>query len=266
VASYSRITDGAGHDWTLIVAAPHSDFDAGLLANVAHTAAAALVAAALMLLIAAWIKRSLAGDAVQLAEAMQRIGDGDLDSPPGPMRSAELSALRDHLHRLQLRLRTDRVTGLANREAILNRLHDRMRPGRRHNDAPLLALLFVDLDRFKAVNERHGHEAGDFVLQTIGRRLRQTVRDTDLVARWAGDEFVLLLDGVGTAEHAHRARDQVERVLRDPVELGPGRDAVELDGTVGLALSPSQAGEPDQLIRQAEEDMFQRKPSSLSQW
>ncbi len=266
LASFARVADGAGHDWAVVVVAPRDDFTGGLMANVAHTLAVALVAAALVLLLGAWVKRLLTRDAGELASSLQRIADGDLETPPGPMRSAEMGALRDGLHRMQLRLRTDHVTGLANREAVLNRLHDRMRPGRRHNDAPLLALLFVDLDRFKSINDRHGHEAGDFVLQTIGRRLRQTVRDTDLVARWAGDEFVLLLDGVGTPEHAQRARDQVERVLRDPVELGPGRDAVELDGTVGLALSPADANEPEALLKAAEEDMLQRKPSSLSQW
>ncbi|MBL8327524.1 MAG: GGDEF domain-containing protein [Rubrivivax sp.] len=266
MATFARVTEGAQHDWALIVAAPLGDFSSALMANIAHTAAAALVAAAVILLLGAWVRQRLGRDAAHLVDALQRIGDGDLDTPPEPMRSAETQVVRETLHRVQLRLRTDRVTGLANREAILKRLHDRMRPGRRHNDAPLLALLFVDLDRFRSVNENHGHEAGDFVLQTVGRRLRQTVRDTDLVARWAGDEFVVLLDGVGTADHAQRARDQVERVLRDPVELGPGRDAVELDGTVGLALSPADGQEPDSLLRAAEEDMLRRKPSSLSQW
>lgn len=267
LAAFARL--GAADDaapWTVIVAAARDDMTTGLRVNAAHTAAAALVAAAAVLVAGAWVRRRIAGDAHELVDAARRIGDGDLDTPPAPMATAELGALRDALRRMQLRLRTDRVTGLANRESVLTRLHDRMRPGRRHNDAPLLALLFVDLDRFKSVNDRHGHDAGDLVLQTIGRRLRQTVRDTDLVARWSGDEFVLLLDGVGTPGNAERVRDQVERVLRDPVELGPGRDAVELEGTVGLALSGGDTPEPESLIRAAEDDMLRRKPSSLSQW
>ncbi len=263
IASFGQITDASGRDWAVIVAAPRSAFTANLLATLMQTTAAALAAVALVLLIGAWVRRRLARDTLELARTVQSISDGDLDTPPAGMQSVELEPLRDGLRRLQLRLRNDRITGLSNREAVLNRLHDRMRPGRRRNDAPLLAMLFVDLDRFRSVNQQHGHEAGDFVLQTIGRRLRQTVRDSDLVARWAGDEFVLLLDGVGTPENAQRVRDQVERVLRDPVELGPGREAVELDGSVGLALALDDALAPDELLRRSEADMLQRKPTPL---
>jgi len=266
LASYARIGADGGYPLAVIVAAPLGDFRSALARSAAHAAASVLVAVAVVLVAGAWVRRRLAGDALELVQSAQRIGDGDLETAPAAMASQELEVVSEALRRMQLRLRTDRISGLANRESVLTRLHDRMRPGRRHNDAPLLALLFVDLDRFKAVNDRHGHETGDFVLQTIGRRLRQTVRDTDLVARWSGDEFVLLLDGVGTPDNAHRVRDQVERVLRDPVELGPGREAVELDGTVGLALSPGDAHEPEALIRAAEEDMVLRKPSSESRW
>ena len=103
----------------------------GLRVNAAHTAAGALVAAAAVLVAGAWVRRRIAGDAHELLDTARRIGDGDLDTPPAPMATAELGALRDALRRMQLRLRTDRVTGLANRESVLTRLHDRMRPGRR---------------------------------------------------------------------------------------------------------------------------------------
>ena len=108
--------------------------------------------------------------------------------------------------------------------------------------------------------------AGDTVLATLGRRLRQTVRDTDLVARWASDEFVLLLDGVGSEDSAEFIRDQVERVLRDTVEISPGGPVAELAGTVGVALYPDDATDPDELMRAAEADMVRRKPASVSQW
>jgi diguanylate cyclase (GGDEF)-like protein len=266
VAGFARLADGTGQDWAVIVAAPRSNLTAGLLANAARTAAAALAAAAVVLILGALIKRRLTRDARELADVAERVGDGDLDTPPGAMGSVELDSLAESMRRMQLRLRTDRVTGLANREAVLTRLHDRMRPGRRKNDAPLVALLYVDLDGFRRINERHGHEAGDTILITLGRRLRQTVRDTDLVARWASDEFVLLLDGVVSFESAEQVRDQVERVLRDPVDLGPNRDAAELGGTVGMALYPGDAEDPDELMRSAEADMMKRKPASVSQW
>lgn len=263
LASYGRTVEGAHEGWSVVVAVPRRTLSAPLTATAVHTAAATLVAVAVMLLLAAWLHRSLLRDARELVAASRRIGEGDLDTPVGPVAGCEFDLVRDGLQRLQLRLRNDRGLGLANREAVLNRLHDRMRPGRRHNDAPLIALLFVDLDRFRMVNQRHGRDAGDLVLQTVGLRLRQTVRDTDLVARWGSDEFVVLLDGVDAAENAQRVRDQVERVLRDPVDLGPGRDGAELEGTVGLALAPSDEQEPEVLLRAAEADMAQRKPPVL---
>jgi diguanylate cyclase (GGDEF)-like protein len=262
VSSFGRLADDGGQDWALIVAAPRSAFTADLLNTVIRSVAATLAAIALVLLIAAWIRRRLARDVLALSHSLQAVADGDLDTPPPPMRSAELQSLREAVRRIQMRLRRDRLLGLANREAVLSRLHDRMRPGRRHNDSPILALMVVDLDRFREVNRQHGHEAGDFVLQTIGKRLRQTVRDTDLVARWAGDQFVLLLDGMASPEDAHRVRDQVERVLRDPVELGPGREAVELAGTAGLAISRAESSTPDDFLRSAEIDMETRKPTA----
>lgn len=260
LVAVAQLDGDPGSSLAVMAAVRRADLVSGVQANAAHTAALALVAVALVLLVGAAARRLVAADALELARSARRIGEGDLDTPPGPMASRELDALRDALQHLRRRLRTDRSTGLANRESVLARLHDRMRHGRRRNDAPLLALLFVDLDRFDRVNARHGREAGDVVLQAIGRRLRQTVRDTDMVARWSGDEFLLLLDGVGSPENAERVRDQVERVLRDPVELGEGREAAELDGTAGLALSPGDASEPEALIRAAAQDMVLRKP------
>lgn len=260
VASWARIADSAGRDWVVLVATPRESLTQPLMRTIAQTAALGLAAGAIVLLLAAWAQRRLLRDADSLAQTLQRMGDGDLETPPADVVSPELGALRAELRRTQLRMRAERVMGLANRETLLTRLHERMRPGRRHNDAPLLALLFVDLDRFADLNERHGREAGDFVLQAIGRRLRQTVRDTDLVARWSGDEFVLLLDGVSNPQNAERVRDQVERVLRDPVELGPGKGAAEPDGSVGLALLADDVQTPEALLRAAEDDMIRRKP------
>ena len=266
LAAYGRLADPAGQDWAVVVAMPTAAFSASLWATAARTAALSLLALTVVLIGGALLQRRVSRDAAELVRAARGVGDGDLDQPPGPMASAELEAVAESMRRMQLRLRTDRLTGLANRDALLTRLHDRMRPGRRQNDGPLVALMFVDLDRFKDINARHGHEAGDTVLATLGRRLRQTVRDTDLVARWASDEFVLLLDGVGSEESAEFIRDQVERVLRDPVELTPGGELAELQGTVGVALYPGDATEPDELMRAAEADMVRRKPASVSQW
>ena len=265
-AGYARVVDRAGLDWAVVVAVPRSDFMGGVEANVLRTVLAGVLAAAGVLALGLFILQWITRDLRRLAEAAQRIGDGDLDTPLGPQRTAELGVLAESFRRMQTRLRTDRLTGLSNRDAVLHRLTERMHHSRRHDDASLLALLFVDLDRFKGVNDRFGHEAGDQVLLTMGRRLRQTVRDTDMVARWAGDEFIVLLDGVTDPAAPERVRGQIEDCLREPVQAGEGREPVVLGGTVGMALYPQDATEPAELIRVADEDMYRRKPVGHTQW
>jgi diguanylate cyclase (GGDEF)-like protein len=262
VASWARVAEGSGRDWVILIATPRESLTRPLMNTTVHTLALGLVAGALAMLLAAWAQRRLLMDAQKLARTLHLMGEGDVETPPAPVASPELAALRDELRRTQLRLSAERHAGLANRETVRRRLHERLRAARRHNDAPLLALLFVDLDRFADINARFGEEAGDRVLQAIARRLRQTVRETDLVARWSGDEFVLLLDGVSHPDSAERVRDQVERVLRDPVELEAGGDAVEPSGSVGMALAPQDAQSPDGLLQHAKADMLQRKRPS----
>ncbi|MCE2657004.1 MAG: sensor domain-containing diguanylate cyclase [Rubrivivax sp.] len=262
VASWARVAEGGGRDWIILIATPRETLTRPLMNTTVHTLALGLVAGALAMLLAAWAQRRLLMDAQKLARTLHLMGEGDVETPPAPVASPELAALRDELRRTQLRLSAERHAGLANRETVRRRLHERLRAARRHNDAPLLALLFVDLDRFADINARFGEEAGDRVLQAIARRLRQTVRETDLVARWSGDEFVLLLDGVSHADSAERVRDQVERVLRDPVELEAGGDAAEPSGSVGMALAPQDAQNPDGLLQHAKADMLRRKRPS----
>jgi diguanylate cyclase (GGDEF)-like protein len=259
-AGFARVVDSAGLDWSVVVAVPRADFMAGVSANVARTVIAGLLAAALAVGLAMFIVRWVARDVERLADAARRVGQGDLDTPLGFQRTSELGELAQAFSEMQYKLRTDRLTGLANREAVMQRLKERMKSHRRTADAEGLAVLFVDLDRFKTVNDRFGHEAGDTVLSTMGLRLRKSVRDHDMVARWAGDEFIVLVDSVPDMRVAEQVRAQLEAALREPVEVHPGQPGVVLGGSVGLALYLGDASEPADLIRAADSDMYRRKP------
>jgi len=265
-AGYARVVDTAGLDWSVVVAVPREDFMAGVSANVVRTMIAGLLAALAVVAIGSIIMQWIARDVRRLADAARRIGEGDLHTPLAPQRTAELGMLAQSFERMQTSLRTDRLTGLSNRDAVIQRLTERMKKGRRHDDAPMMALLFVDLDRFKTVNDRFGHEAGDRVLLVMGKRLHDTVRDSDMVARWAGDEFVVLLDGVRDPSAPERVRAQIEEGLRQPVSVAEGQEPVTLGGSVGMALYPQDADEPADLIRLADEDMYRRKPVGATQW
>jgi diguanylate cyclase (GGDEF)-like protein len=233
---FARVTDSVGLDWTIVVAVPRGDFMGDVTGNVVRTVWVGLVGGLLAVLlglaIVGWVTRDLR----RLSVAARRIGDGDLESPIDVDRPDDLGDLARNFRLMQHKLRTDRLTGLANREAVMQRLSARIQHHRRSSDARAPAVLFVDLDGFKSVNDRFGHDAGDIVLAAVGARLRKGVRDTDMVARYAGDEFIVLLDGVLSEEAVDQVRQNLELELRLPIGGMPGDASVEVGGSIGAAL------------------------------
>jgi diguanylate cyclase (GGDEF)-like protein len=149
----------------------------------------------------------------------------------------------------------DRLTGLANRWLLEERLAHAVARSRRGSGRG--ALLFIDLDDFKAVNDRHGHEVGDRMLVVAAQRLQQVVRASDTVARWGGDEFAILLEGVERHDVAHaKGRELVE-------QLAQPSDAVPMVGplcaSVGVALFPSDGDDAATLMAQADRRMYRAK-------
>ena len=149
----------------------------------------------------------------------------------------------------------DPLTGLPNRALLLDRLGHAAARLARHEGT--LAVLFLDLDRFKAVNDRWGHAAGDRLLVAVADRLRACVRPQDTVARLGGDEFVLLLEAVPDAGEAQRVAERVLRALAPPFAL----DArwVALGGSIGIALGRGGAASPEELLGAADAALYQAK-------
>lgn len=259
--AFSRLRDDAGLEWITVVAMPRSDFMQGVTRNVVGTAVigalAAAAAIALGLTILAWVSRDLR----RLAQAAREIGEGRLDVPMEIRRDDEIGALASSFRWMQQRLRTDVLTGLVNRDVIVRSIAARIDRHRRAGDARPFAVLFIDLNRFKQVNDRYGHDAGDRVLVEIGTRLRGATRSTDQVARYAGDEFVVLLDSVNDAAAAAQIRANIEAVMSEPIRsVEPAGDAATGPlGAVGLAVFPRDAQTAEDLIRAADHDMYARK-------
>jgi diguanylate cyclase (GGDEF)-like protein len=264
--AYDRLRDMAGLDWIIVVAVPRSDFMQGVTENVVRTAAiggvAALVAVAIGLTILGWVSRDLR----QLAEAARQVGKGRLDAPLDIDRSDEIGDLATSFRRLQHKLRIDALTELVNRDMILRCITDRIHQHRRVVDSTPFAVFFVDLNNFKLVNDRLGHDAGDRVLIEMGGRLHASTRAGDLVARYAGDEFVLLINDVRDADTAEQIRRHIERVLHEPLtSIDTGCLAGQvLGGAVGLARYPADADTADDLIKHADADMYARKRAGKS--
>lgn len=145
----------------------------------------------------------------------------------------------------------DPLTNLANRTLFIDRAHHAMQ--RCVRDPARVALLFIDLDDFKKVNDSLGHAIGDALLVAVSERLRGTLREGDTLARLGGDEFAVLLEDVGGAERALDVADRVRRALREPIEL-LGKDIVTRV-SVGIA-SAADASTPAELMRNADLAMY----------
>jgi diguanylate cyclase (GGDEF)-like protein len=168
---------------------------------------------------------------------------------------ADISALEHERRVLRQLAQHDALTQLPNRRLLAEELERSIARVRRHGQK--LALLFMDLDRFKWVNDNLGHEAGDTMLQEVARRLRSTVRAEDLVGRWGGDEFIVVLDAPADAAAALRTAALLQAAIERRVEFaGHG---VSLSASIGVAMYPDDADGQAGLIRGADAAMYRAK-------
>jgi diguanylate cyclase (GGDEF)-like protein/PAS domain S-box-containing protein len=154
----------------------------------------------------------------------------------------------------------DTLTGLPNRRRFLNDLEDAMR--RSAYDGEVSAVLFVDVNRFKLINDSLGHHLGDALLTAIAHRLRAAVRPGDLLARFGGDEFTMLLRDVHGVADAEDIARRILHNLKRPIALPDGR-TVFVDLSIGIATTAT-LDDPDDLLRAADVAMYQAKASSKS--
>jgi len=149
----------------------------------------------------------------------------------------------------------DTLTGLPNRFLLLGRLEQALTSAQRHGSR--LAVLFLDLDGFKPVNDRHGHHAGDELLHEIGHRLRRCIRDCDTVARHGGDEFVLVLTDIRGAEAAAAVAEKILQAVAEPVTVG-GKP-LQVTTSIGIAIYPDSGLDSESLLRAADAAMYEAK-------
>ncbi|WP_282875346.1 GGDEF domain-containing protein [Pseudomonas peli] len=159
------------------------------------------------------------------------------------------------LSRLQFMAQYDQLTRLPNRELLRDRLHTALARARREQSQ--VALLFLDLDKFKQVNDSFGHAAGDQLLQGVAQRIQLCLRESDTVARFAGDEFVVLLEDFHSTDHASVVAEKIRQSLNQPFEVC-GQSQTVLP-SIGIALYPQHAKDEQQLLQHADNAMYQAK-------
>lgn len=146
----------------------------------------------------------------------------------------------------------DVLTDLPNRVQLQDRIAQAIAFAKRH-DAKL-AVLFLDLDRFKEVNDSLGHAIGDRLLQSVAQRLKSAIRDSDTVSRLGGDEFVLLLSEVGQAEHLEQKIEKIHQIITAPY-LVEGND-LRISATIGVSIFPEHGEDAETLIRHSDIAMY----------
>lgn len=157
---------------------------------------------------------------------------------------------------LQDKAETDALTGLLNRAGFNRRLQAMLATsGETRRD---LALLFGDLDKFKPVNDNFGHAAGDIVLKDIANRLNRSIRDGDAAARWAGDEFAVLMP-CDTRAEAEQMADRLCEAVRQPIDIGKAGVAVSVGISIGIALASEAHWDHAELLDQADRLLYGKK-------
>jgi diguanylate cyclase (GGDEF)-like protein/PAS domain S-box-containing protein len=176
-----------------------------------------------------------------------------------------VAVLRDVTERRRLQERLERLahydplTALPNRALFFDRLEGAVARARREERR--FALLFIDLDGFKAVNDRYGHDAGDYLLFEIARRLRLAIRDSDTAGRMGGDEFTVLLENISKPDDAASVAEKIRSSLSEPAVI-PAGASVRVGASVGVAVFPDDGEDGESVLKAADSAMYAIKLSA----
>lgn len=257
---------GNGLHWIVVTAAPLSDFAGEMNFYLLLLGGGVLLILAGALLLSSCIARWITHDLRRLSNAVRKLGEGGTSIDFTIDRRDEIGQLGTALQQMHADLNTDQLTGLCSRAGLLRQLE--LAILRRHSGGAGFAVLFLDLNGFKTINDTYGHEAGDQALIEVGERLRDAVRLGDLVARLSGDEFVLVLWRVEDDEVVERVRRQVAEKMREPlqrVQRFSGAQRVLIGTAIGIALCPRDGEDVQTLMKVADQAMYRNKSASKTQ-
>lgn len=222
-----------GRTWTLAIRSL-PEFDVLQGEDSSRLIAIAGIGLSLLLTLLSWTLLSGRARAIALAQEMTR-------------------ELRESEARFRHQAQHDALTGLPNRTLFSDRLEQALAQAKRHRVR--LALMFVDLDAFKPINDNLGHHVGDFLLKEVAARMQQHVRASDTVARIGGDEFVVLLPSIEQVQDASVLAEIIRRAINQPFEMPDGK-VLSVSSSIGVAVYPENGIDEMQLSRNADSAMY----------
>lgn len=263
-----------GMDWTLCIARNTSDIFASVTRLKDITLITILVAVLITIVLGNLFTRLITRPVSQLIEATRQLGQGKLNISENIKSIQEFNALADELQNKNEHLNQqiaerkeaqkelvqvafhDKLTGLANRALFLDRLEQLIHKSKRKKNY-LFALLYLDLDRFKTINDSLGHAQGDTLLVEVAHRLKSSVRAIDTVARLGGDEFTILLDEIHNFGDATDVAERVNQVLQQPIILAD--EQMFITASIGIVVSATDNVSSQELLRNADTAMCRAK-------
>jgi diguanylate cyclase (GGDEF)-like protein/PAS domain S-box-containing protein len=181
--------------------------------------------------------------------------------------AAELTRSNEELQTSHNRLRYiayhDALTGLPNRKLFYERLMQSLEWAEFNQQS--VALMFLDLDGFKLINDRYGHDAGDVLLKTVAQRLKNCLRGTDTVARLAGDEFTVILPAIAQTSNVAIVAEKILATVTEPI-LVDGTNTAKVTASIGISLYPEDSQLPDDLVKAADQGMYAAKELGKNQY
>jgi diguanylate cyclase (GGDEF)-like protein len=252
-----------GSTWRIVAGIPPAVAVAQAWVDLKRILGLGLPAVGLLIGLALLLQRRIGRPVRRLTGALRAVGEGDDDAwvpVEGPAELAEMAAAyntmlaerREREGELRFRATHDGLTGLANRSAFTTHLAEALETSR----GEPVTVLFLDLDRFKLVNDSHGHPVGDAVLRALGKRLTGAARKDTLVARFGGDEFALCQPGAGDPQGAISVAERMLAALRAPFEV-EGHELF-LSGSIGIT-SARPGDDAESVLRDADTAMYRAK-------
>ena len=219
--------------------------------------------------VAPYIGRVLAGETLSFEEEDEKegiercmeviyipqIGEDNLQVVGFHVMRQDITVQKREKQRLLKLAQVDALTGLSNRAGFQQKLSDAMHASRQQQH--LMAVMYMDIDRFKPVNDTHGHGTGDALLRAFAQRLTQTMRATDIIARLGGDEFTIIMEHLGKPDDAAMLAGKIVTAMRQPFDLDGIR--VQISASIGLAFYRDEDISPAMLLQRADVLLYQAK-------